>query len=70
MTTEIKEKTVPLALTEVEKDMLLAILKAELTDTVEEARRTDNPNYKDGVLLHEGIMKELIKRIEILHFDV
>lgn len=70
MATKLGEKTVPLILDEEEKDLLLAILRAELTETVDEARRTETPLYKEEVLRREVKMKELIKRIEMMRFDV
>ena len=70
MATKISEMMVPLALNEEEKDLLLAILRADLTETVDEARRTETPLYKEEVMRREVLMKGLIKRIEMMHFAV
>jgi len=52
-----------LALDEVEHAELLKVLERELRETHAEARRTESPDFQDGVHHEESILASLIEKL-------
>jgi hypothetical protein len=52
-----------LALDEAEHAELLTLLERELRETRVEARRTESPDYQDGVHHHESVLQGVLERL-------
>jgi hypothetical protein len=52
-----------LSLSEVERTQLLILLERELRESHVEARRTESPDFQDGVHEHETLIHGLVDKI-------
>jgi len=52
-----------LQLDETERDLLLALLQRELGDLRVEVRRTETPDYRDDLKVHEDRLEDLLQRL-------
>jgi hypothetical protein len=52
-----------LALDEMEHAALLRLLERELRETRVEARRTESPEYQDGIHHEEAVLEGLIEKL-------